>query len=85
MAKQWRIAPQLELSLRCWEDECALYVSPSGNTHILPRDLGVALQQLQRAPCRVESLAETAGLPLSLFAERLSALKQLGLIEVDTV
>lgn len=77
----WRITPPLALSLRCWEDECALYVSPSGNTHIVPHDLGTALLRLQQSPCAEDLLAQDSGMPAPLFAERLQALAQLGLIE----
>lgn len=79
--RAWRITPPLALSLRCWEDECALYVSPSGTTHIVPRDLGAALLRLQQSPCAEDALARDAGMPPPLFAERLQALAQLGLIE----
>lgn len=84
MSLVWRIAPQLSLSVRCWEEECALYVSPSGTTHILPRDLGTALISLQQAACSEDALAAEAGMPVALFAERLAALARLGVIEPIT-
>lgn len=79
--RTWRIAASLTLSLHCWEDECALYVSPSGSTHILPRDLGAALLRLQQSACNEDALAHDSDLPAPLFAERLQALAHLGLIE----
>lgn len=81
MSALWRIVPPLALRLQCWEEECALYVSPSGTTHIMPRDLGAVLIRLQQSACGEDALRAGTALPATVFAQRLQALAQLGLIE----
>jgi PqqD family protein of HPr-rel-A system len=85
----WQLSSRQAILLRCWEDACVCYASPSGDTHLLPVPQGLLLQRLERGPCLPPELAgfleEAIDLPLGVadeaIPEMLSELGALKLIE----
>lgn len=87
---KWRLISNQSLHFRFWNDECILYNSLSGDTHLLDLAATQVLLQLQQAPSDMTTLAGSLA-PLlqtemdgdiSLQVERLLAdLDTLGLIE----
>lgn len=77
----WRIAPEAQLRLRFWDDECVLYHGASGDTHRLPDLVGRLLEQLLRAPASVADLAEAINLHEQDVESSLQELARLGITE----
>lgn len=55
----WRVVPGQSLQHRAWEDECVLYNSLSGDTHLLAANAIHVLLCLQQGPLDEAALAES--------------------------
>lgn len=77
----WRVAPDAQLRLRFWDDECVLYHGASGDTHRLPDLVGHLLERLQQAPASVPVLAEAINLHEEDVESSLQELARLGITE----
>jgi PqqD family protein of HPr-rel-A system len=55
---RWRAISDSELRWRCWGDECVVYHTGSGDTHLLTAEAVDVLQTLQRKSATAEELAD---------------------------
>ena len=57
-AIQWRIATDFTIVTRHWDDECLVFHTGSGNTHLLNTVAAAMLEQLRAGPATLERLCE---------------------------
>jgi len=86
----WRAITGFDLHWRCWDNECVVFHSGTGDTHLLNYLAAEALQALQENPhtlmeltvraARVSGVASNEELSQSM-AELLNNMYRLGLIE----
>lgn len=55
--RKWRLISNQALHFRYWNDECVVYNSISGDTHLLDLAATQILLQLQQAPSNTANLA----------------------------
>jgi len=86
MYLEWALCPDLDLHLRCWEDECIAYLAASGDTHCLSALAGQVLALLQKNSMNIvqlvqhiENCVRTEEL-LPYYESILSELQQLGIV-----
>ena len=88
---RWRLSPDAGLHWRAWGEECVLFNSGSGDTHMLDSVAAYGLACFEESPHDLESLSLALGqkfdmepgLLLRDYVERLiTQLSSLGLIEV---
>lgn len=77
----WHLAPDAQLLLRYWDDECVLYHGASGDTHRLPELVGRLLERLGEAPATIPELAEAIDLHEEDVAASLEEFVRLGIAE----
>ena len=58
LTTEWVVDGDAALLLRQWGDECVVYNSVSGDTHLLNALGGVALASLLQAPATADGLAQ---------------------------
>lgn len=56
---KWRLMSDQALQLRFWDDECLVYNSLSGDTHLLGSTAAQILLKLQLAPANATVLTES--------------------------
>lgn len=88
MHSTWALSPDLDLRLRCWEDECIAYIGASGDTHCLSALTGEMLVLLQKNPMDTAQLVQhfadidnSAEDFLPYCESILSELQQLGIVQ----
>jgi len=78
----WRIAPDAQLKLRYWDDECVLYHGASGDTHRLEDLVGHMLERMLQSPASIPELAEAIDLHTEDVESALNELARLGITEI---
>jgi PqqD family protein of HPr-rel-A system len=78
----WRIAPDAQLKMRYWDDECVLYHGASGDTHRLTDLVGHMLERMLQSPASIPELAEAINLHEEDVESALNELARLGITEI---
>jgi PqqD family protein of HPr-rel-A system len=68
--QRWKIADQLRLRWRSWQDEYIVYNCNSGDTHLLNPIAAEALKNLQQAPHSIEDLSQVVGDKLDIAVDQ---------------
>lgn len=58
MSEGWRFCAKGSLSIRCWEKECVLYDSTTGDTHLLGRSEADLLNAFRNTPSTIRTFLE---------------------------
>jgi len=69
LTTEWVVDGDAALLLRQWGDECVVYNSVSGDTHLLNALGGVALTSLLQAPATADGLAQRVASQLGFEAD----------------
>ena len=56
---KWQAIASPAINIRCWGDECVIYHTASGNTHLLGSTAAQILRNLQTAPADVPAMAQS--------------------------
>lgn len=87
---RWARIPEAELHFRGWDDECAVFNSGTGHTHLLNSVAVSILQRVLAAPCSSQDVVSDTAAKFGLeendelvdtVGQTLCKLQQLDLIE----